>query len=881
MREAAEGQKFLAMAGFQTNEILNAMPGLLDLAASSNMELGRAADIASNILSAFNYEADQTTRIADVLAKGASSANTSVEQLGGAMKYVAPVASTLNHEVEGLVASIGFMSDAGVQGEQAGRQLRQGLLRLANPTGKAADLIEELGINVFDSNNDMKQMHEVVGELEKGLKGMDSQARAAALAVIFGAESVAGWSTLIDRGSQELAEYTKELENAEGSAAKMAKVMEDNAKGSLREFRSASEEVGIAIMQHVLPAVTDIIRKGTDLVRKFGDLDKSTQQNIIKMGLFAAAIGPVAIVAGSLTTTIGGLVRVGSSLAGLLGTARGAGLLGRIAMLGVSGPVGLAIAGVGLLGGAIWGLTRNKKELHDVNFDLIEQMTEEVLATDELINQFEELQRKNRLTTDEMLEYMDVLSDLESTAAPESIAELTNRKEELLEKSGLTNEEMDLFLELNDKIIQKSPEVSKAISEEGNAYVENLHALKELNEEKRRELIYTSERELEKALKNEIALMEREQQLIDEILETEEKIKQNKQDRLTNTRELNKEQEKYNRILAQINELEGENTAEANMKRLALQAQLQEQGFIVAELESERDLLEEQNDELNEKLTNKRNELETTKADLKETRNLVYEYEQLVLLQAGITSEKGKGLDTIKEQIRQLERQKRQAKDLYDRGVITSQEYQEQVSELDNQIDRLKTARGQLEYINEIAGRTIYDKQVFLSVPNLDEIEKRIGKPIAKRVTLDVNQRGAIYAPLYAEGTSFHPGGPFIAGEEGVELGKYGNRFELLPFGMYDRPQGYKVFTHEETKKILNSLNNIPAYANGARTTHDVSNLVNQNNMSNVEALLQQLIYAVKEGKNIILNGRVVGREITPYVTEEQERTNRFKGAFV
>src|SRR5690625_107206 len=233
--EAANGMSFLARAGFEVNEITAAMPGLLDLAASSNMDLGRAADIASNILSGFGYEAGEAGRVSDVLAKGASSANTNVEQLGGAMQVVAPIASTLGLEIEGMTAAVGLMSDAGIQGEQAGRMLRQGFLRLADPTGKAADLVEELGINVFDADGNMKEMDGVVAELEKGLKGMDAQTKAAALSTLFGAQSTAGWSALLDRGSDELAEYTEELQNSEGAAAEMAKVMQDNAKGAITE----------------------------------------------------------------------------------------------------------------------------------------------------------------------------------------------------------------------------------------------------------------------------------------------------------------------------------------------------------------------------------------------------------------------------------------------------------------------------------------------------------------------------------------------------------------------------------------------------------------------------------------------------------------------
>src|SRR5690625_4317911 len=129
---------FLGMAGFETNEILETMPGLLDLAASSGMELGRAADIATNIMSGVSLEAEEAGRVADILAAGASSANTNVEQLGDALKYVAPIASTRALERGGFAASVGLLSDSGSRGSEAGRQLGRGLLRLTAPTGAGA-----------------------------------------------------------------------------------------------------------------------------------------------------------------------------------------------------------------------------------------------------------------------------------------------------------------------------------------------------------------------------------------------------------------------------------------------------------------------------------------------------------------------------------------------------------------------------------------------------------------------------------------------------------------------------------------------------------------------------------------------------------------------
>src|SRR5690625_6248187 len=127
------------------------------------------------------------------------------------MEVVSTIGEMVGLEIEGLTAGIGRMSDAGIQGEKAGRMLRQGILRLSDPTGKAADLIEELGINVFDSEGNMKNLDAVVGELNKGLKDMSADAQAAALSTIFGSESTAGWSALLTVGQEDLKDYTKEL----------------------------------------------------------------------------------------------------------------------------------------------------------------------------------------------------------------------------------------------------------------------------------------------------------------------------------------------------------------------------------------------------------------------------------------------------------------------------------------------------------------------------------------------------------------------------------------------------------------------------------------------------------------------------------------------
>lgn len=250
--EAAAGMEFLAMAGYEVNEITKSMPGLLDLAAAGQMDLARAADVTTNIMSGFGLEAKETGRVADVLAKAASTANTDISQLGEAMKYVGPIANSLGLSIEETSAAVGVLSNAGIQGGQAGTVLRAGLTRLANPTGKAAELISDLGIEMFDANGKMKDMPGVISELEKGLAGMSDEQRAVTLSTIFGQQAMSGWTALLDAGSDSLSSYTADLENAEGAAADMAATMNDNLKGDLTLTKSALEGIGIAIYESVV-----------------------------------------------------------------------------------------------------------------------------------------------------------------------------------------------------------------------------------------------------------------------------------------------------------------------------------------------------------------------------------------------------------------------------------------------------------------------------------------------------------------------------------------------------------------------------------------------------------------------------------------------------
>ncbi|MBF8238918.1 phage tail tape measure protein [Bacillus subtilis] len=325
--QAADAQGFLAMAGFKVNDIYDAMPGMLSLAAAGQLELGAAADITSNIMSAFALKAKESGHASDVIAYAAANANTNVEQMGEAMKFLAPNANSLGWGMEESAAAIMAFGDAGLQGSIAGQAFGTSLIRLASPTGKASKLVKKLGFDFFDAAGNMKSMPEVVEEMEKGLKGMTKEQQAAALKTIVGAEAYKHWAVLLQKGSKALGDNTKALEKSDGAAKKMADTMLDNAHGSIVAFQSALEGAKIKLTESLLPALGDLANKGSDLIMMFNNLDSGTVQTIAKTAVLATGVLGVTTAVATLTAGIG-------------------------ALLAFTGPVGLAIVGgTALLGG--------------------------------------------------------------------------------------------------------------------------------------------------------------------------------------------------------------------------------------------------------------------------------------------------------------------------------------------------------------------------------------------------------------------------------------------------------------------------------------------------------------------------------------------------
>lgn len=308
--QAADAQSFLAMAGFKTNEIMAAMPGVLNLAAAGQMELARTADIASNILTGFQLDASETSSVVDVMAKTMTNSNTNIEQLGLGMKYIAPIAANLGVSIEEASAAVAKLSDAGIQGEMAGTQLRAIMLRLASPTNEVAYVMKQLGVSVTDAAGNFLPFANIIGQFEKGFGNLTEAQRAQAASIVAGQEAASGFLTLIKAGQSDLESFTEELNNAGGTAAQIADTQMDTLNGAIQELQSALEAVGITVGDKFAPVIRSVAEGVSALLLGFNNMDPVLQNAIIAfttattVGLgLAAAIGAISLAFKLLTVT--------------------------------------------------------------------------------------------------------------------------------------------------------------------------------------------------------------------------------------------------------------------------------------------------------------------------------------------------------------------------------------------------------------------------------------------------------------------------------------------------------------------------------------------------------------------------------------------------
>lgn len=245
--ESAEAFNYMAMAGWNAEQMMGGIEGILNLAAASGEDLGTTSDIVTDALTAFGLKASDATHFSDVLAQASSSANTDVGMMGETFKYVASMAGSLSYSIEDVALMTGLMANSGIKSTQAGTALNSVLTRLATNSSGAADAIAALGVNFYDSAGNARPLGTVMGELREATKGMNQEQKSNLANTVAGMEAQKGLLAILNASEEDYNKLADAISNADGASKRMSDTMMDNLSGDITLFQSAVDGLKISL----------------------------------------------------------------------------------------------------------------------------------------------------------------------------------------------------------------------------------------------------------------------------------------------------------------------------------------------------------------------------------------------------------------------------------------------------------------------------------------------------------------------------------------------------------------------------------------------------------------------------------------------------------
>lgn len=425
--EVADAYKYMGMAGWDATQMLEGLPGVLNLAAASGEDLGTVSDIVTDGLTAFGYGAKDAAHFADVLAAAATSSNTNVSMMGESFKYAAPVAGALGYSVDDVAVALGLMANSGIKASQAGTTLRTVLQNMTNPTDSMAAAMDALGVSLDDGNGNMYSFMEIMEQLRAGFGQLkipqeeflsqmeqldaafddgtmsekeytDAQAalmeraygaegalKAQNAAMLGGARSMSGLLAIVNASDEDFASLTESIRGSSGAAERMADTMQDNLAGELKKLKNNLKELGISFGNVMLPAIKKVVGGIQDLIKKLQNLTPKQREQVVKIAAIAAAIGPALLAVGKLTSAFGTLVTgAGKVVTGL----------GKLSSILMANPYAAAAIGAVALAAGIAKIVDAMTETPYEAFTAkLETVKAEMASVNEMTQQYQQLEQ--------------------------------------------------------------------------------------------------------------------------------------------------------------------------------------------------------------------------------------------------------------------------------------------------------------------------------------------------------------------------------------------------------------------------------------------------------------------------------------------------------
>ena len=307
--ESAEALQYMALAGWNTEDMLNGLEPILKLAGAAGMDLGTASDIVTDGLTAMGLSAKDAAHFADVMAVTMSKSNTDVNQLGEAFKYVAPLAGAMGYKIEDLSLALGLMANSGIKASQGGTSLRRILQNLSDPTDEVAGAMEKLGISMFNPDGSAKSLYDLMVELRGSMRGLSDEEQAMYANTIAGSTGLSGLLAIVNASDEDFNNLANAIYNADGAGMEMYDTMTNNLKGSVTELMSALESLMISMGDLLVPLIKKVVSMIQGWVEHLNSLDETQKQQIIQVALVVASIGPLISIVGKLFTTISTVVK--------------------------------------------------------------------------------------------------------------------------------------------------------------------------------------------------------------------------------------------------------------------------------------------------------------------------------------------------------------------------------------------------------------------------------------------------------------------------------------------------------------------------------------------------------------------------------------------
>jgi len=384
--ECAEALNYLALAGYDTEQMCNTLPTVLNLAAAGDIALADASDMVTDAMSALGMGVDEAETMVDQMAKTASTTNTSVAQLGEGILTIGATAKSIKGGTAELNTALGILANNGIKGAEGGTHLRNIILSLQNPTDKAAAQMEALGISVYDSEGNMRSMNDILGDLNKSMDGMTSAEKSNIIGTIFNKTDLSSVNALLANTGSTWDSLQKSITESGGAAQQMADTQLDNLQGQITILKSALEGLAISFGELLMPAIKQIVGWVQKFVDWLNGLSEGTKKTVVTIALLAAALGPVLIVIGKVISAVGTIMTVVPKIAGAINTVKGAFAALNTTML--ANPIVLIIAAIAALVAAFIYLWNNCDGFRQFWIDLWENVKQVAITVWNAIKEF-------------------------------------------------------------------------------------------------------------------------------------------------------------------------------------------------------------------------------------------------------------------------------------------------------------------------------------------------------------------------------------------------------------------------------------------------------------------------------------------------------------